>query len=165
MPDPAPQSAIFPDPDRFVALVGEDECLQIAGLGGRDARTLDRPRIIAAIAHAHAVVMGYVADRWPQARAGTPLLEGFVVDLARQRLRSRGGPSSAMSEVVDKRADEVLRHLRDLQAGRMALDLPAAADVAGAVDGDAGAVADHAILGMMTEGRAAGLAAGYRGRL
>ncbi len=108
---------------QFVEIVGEEECLQIAGAGPRDHRVLDEPRIEEALAHASAIVLGFVRDRWPQATSGTPMLAGFVADIARWRLRGRGGQSNAMNETVQSRYDEAISRLKDIAAGRLTLDL------------------------------------------
>jgi phage gp36-like protein len=109
--------------DQFVQMFGEEECLQIAGVGPRDHREVDLPRIDDALAQASAMVLGYVRDRWPQAGAGTPMLRGFAADIARWRLRGRGGQASAMNETVQKRYDEAVARLKDIAAGRLTLDL------------------------------------------
>lgn len=114
--------------EEFVSVVGEEECLQIAGLGPRDDRVLDRARIEEAVTHATSLVFGYVVERWPAAVAGTPLLKGFAADIARWRLRGRGGQQTAMNETVQKRYDEALGRLRDLASGKMTLDLPATSE-------------------------------------
>lgn len=115
---------------QFVEVVGEEECLQIAGTGPRDHRTLDEPRIAEALAHASAMVLGYVRDRWPGAIAGTPMLRGFAGDIARWRLRGRGGQASAMNDVVKERHDEAISRLKDIAAGKLTLDLAPPADAA-----------------------------------
>ena len=109
--------------EEFVDVFGEEECLQIAGSGPREFRELERPRIEEAIAHASALVVGYVRDRWPSAVAGTPLLKGFTADIARWRLRGRGGQQAAMNETVQKRYDEALGRLRDIASGKLTLDV------------------------------------------
>jgi phage gp36-like protein len=117
--------------EKFVEVFGEEECLQIAGLGPRDQRALDRPRIEEALEHATSLVLGYVRERWPAAVEGTPMLRGFVADVARWRLRGRGGQQTAMSETVQKRYDEAIGRLRDLAAGRMTLDLASGSGASG----------------------------------
>lgn len=109
--------------EEFVDVFGEEECLKIAGTGPRDFPVLERPRIEEAIAHASAIVVGYVRDRWPSAVQGTPLLKGFAADIARWRLRGRGGQQAAMVEVVQKRYDEALVRLRDIASGKLTLDV------------------------------------------
>jgi phage gp36-like protein len=118
----------------FVAVFGEEECFQIAGTGPRDFRELDRPKIEEAIGHAWSIVIGYVRDRWPAAVDGTPLLNGFAADIARWRLRGRGGQQTAMNETVQKRYDEAIARLKDIAAGRLTLDI---AQPVGGVPSDA----------------------------
>ena len=123
----------------FVTRVGEEECLQIAGKGARDMRELDAARIETELDAAAGVVAGYVLARYPFAIDAPPeMLKGYAADIARWRLRGRGGQQSAMAEVVKQRYDEAIKALRDIAAGKLALDLgapgvgPADASAAGA---------------------------------
>lgn len=110
----------------MVAMFGEEECLQIAGFGPRDARVLDNAKIAEAIGWASAIVSGYVRERYPAALTEpTALLKGFAADIARWRLRGKGGQQSAMNDVVKERYDEALARLKDIAAGRLVLDLAA----------------------------------------
>lgn len=109
--------------DQFVAVFGLEECLQIAGMGPRDERELDQPKIEEALTYAAGIVVGYVRDRWPQAVDGTPLLNGFIADIARWRLRGRGGQQTAMNETVQKRYEDAIARLKDIAAGRLTLDV------------------------------------------
>jgi len=112
----------------MVAVFGEEEMLQIAGTGTRDYRELDRPKIEEALGFATSLVVGYVRDRWPAAVAGTAMLKGFVADIARWRLRGRGGQQTAMNETVQKRYDEAIGRLKDIASGRLTLDIEAGPD-------------------------------------
>lgn len=141
----------------FVAVFGEEECLQIAGVGPRDFREPDRPRIEEALAHASAIVTGYVRDRWPAALAGTPMLKGFAADIARWRLRGRGGQQSAMNETVQKRYDEAIGRLKDIAAGRLTLDLPP-----GAAGAPEAAANELAVSAAMPAARAPAALEGFR---
>jgi phage gp36-like protein len=116
--------------DQFVQMFGEEECLQIAGVGPRDHREIDLPRIDDALRQASALVLGYVRDRWPAAVGGTPMLRGFAADVARWRLRGRGGQASAMNETVQARYDEAIARLKDIASGKLSLDLAPPADFA-----------------------------------
>jgi len=142
----------------MVATFGEEEMLQLAGTGPRDYRSLDRAKVEEAIDHAERTVRGYVIDRWPNAfPSGTPLLRGFAADLARHRLRGRGGQQNAMNDTVQKRYDTAIARLKDLSQGRMTLDLPA---------GTAGAEAasnEMRILAEMPAQRAGSILQGYSG--
>lgn len=109
--------------EEFVDVFGEEEALQIAGVGHREFRELDRPKIEEALGFAASLVVGYVRDRWPAAAAGTPMLKGFVGDIARWRLRGRGGQQTAMNETVQKRYDEAIGRLKDIAAGKLTLDI------------------------------------------
>jgi len=141
----------------MAAAFGEEEMLQIAGDGPRDMRVLDRARVEEAIQHASGIVVGYVRDRWPAAVSGTPMLKGFAADIARWRLRGRGGQASAMNETVQKRYDEAIQRLKDIAAGRLTLDLQP----------DPGSEATPAatelrITSVMPEARGPSLIAGWR---
>lgn len=108
----------------MVATFGEEEMLQLAGTGPRDYRTLDRAKIEEATAHAEATIRSFVVDRWPDAfPIGTPLLKGYALDIARYRLRGRGGQQAAMNDAVKERHDTAIARLKDLAAGRMTLDI------------------------------------------
>lgn len=145
--------------DEFAGVVGEEECLQIAGLGPRDDRVLDRARIEEALTHATSLVLGYVVERWPAAVAGTPLLKGFAADVARWRLRGRGGQQTAMNDTVQKRYDEALGRLRDLASGKMTLDLPATSE--GAAGATPDAANEFAVRACAPPARATGALEGW----
>lgn len=141
----------------MVATFGEEEMLQLAGTGPRDYRTLDRAKIEESIDHAERTVRGYVIDRWPSAFPdGTPLLKGFAADIARHRLRGRGGQQNAMNDTVQKRYDTAIARLKDLSQGRMTLDVP---------EGTAGAPEasnELRVIAEMPGDRAPSILAGYR---
>lgn len=120
--------------DAFIAQVGEEEALQLTGDGLRDHRTIDRDRIVASLIHADSVIDGYVRARYPRRFAIVPdVLKGIAHDIARYRLRSAGGQSSAMAEIVKQQFDEAMKLLRDIADGRLALD----SNDDGTVDADA----------------------------
>lgn len=144
--------------EEFVDVFGEEECLQIAGTGPREFRELERPRIEEALAHASAIVTGYVRDRWPAAIDGTPLLKGFAADIARWRLRGRGGQQAAMNEVVQKRYDEALGRLKDIAAGKLTLDVDPNSANAATINDASNEMAVHATP---TTSRAALLLQGF----
>jgi phage gp36-like protein len=141
----------------MVTAFGEEEMLQIAGEGPRDMRGLDRAKIEESLQHASGLVVGYVRDRWPAAVDGTPMLKGFAADIARWRLRGRGGQQSAMNETVQKRYDEAVARLKDIAAGKLTLDL-AFADGTGPEP----ASSEHRIIASMPRSRLPGLLDGYR---
>ena len=142
--------------ESFVAMFGEEECLQIAGVGSRDDRRLDYPKIEEALDHAGSLVLGYVRDRWPSALDhSSPMLEGFAGDVARWRLRGRGGQQTAMNETVQKRYDEAIARLKDIAAGKLTLDLPAS-------DADADAFNENRVSAVMPEQRTQRILQGYR---
>lgn len=125
--------------EEFVVRVGEEECLQIAGKGARDMRELDETRIAAELDAATGVVSSYVLARYPAAIAAPPdMLKGFCADIARWRLRGRGGQQSAMAEVVKQRYDEAIKALRDIAAGKLVVELDAPAAAANETAANAG---------------------------
>lgn len=141
----------------MVTTFGEEEMLQIAGVGSRDFKELDRPKIQEALDFAIAMVIGYVRDRWPAAVSGTPMLKGFVADIARWRLRGRGGQQTAMNGTVQKRYDEAIGRLNDIAKGRLTLDVPA--EPGAAVPPEA--ANELRIVGHMPPARAASILEGF----
>jgi phage gp36-like protein len=141
----------------MVTAFGEEEMLQIAGEGPRDMRGLDRAKIEEALQHASGLVIGYVRDRWPAAVDGTPMLKGFASDIARWRLRGRGGQQTAMNETVQKRYDEAVARLKDIAAGKLTLDLPMTDG-----SGPTPAASEQRIISSMPPSRVSGLMNGYR---
>lgn len=107
--------------DNLKAAFGDEELLQIAGLGARDGRVLDEVRLAEAIAAADGIVAGYIRPRYPTLPV-TPMLTGCAADIARWRLRGRGGQQTAMTDVVQRRYDAALAMLRDISSGKLALD-------------------------------------------
>lgn len=137
----------------MVTIFGEEEMLQIAGTGPRDQRSLDEARIDEAVASAIAMVTGYVSARHPDVQE-TPMLKGFAADIARYRLRGKGGQQTAMSETVQKRYDAAVARLKDISAGRLALDVP------GGVDAPAGG--EFAVSASMPAPRTPSVLDGWR---
>jgi len=125
---------VYLDVDAFIARLGEEEALQLAGTGLRDHLVIDRDRMAAQLIHADGVIDGYVRARYPRRFAIIPdVLKGIAHDIARYRLRTAGGQQSAMSEIVKQQNDEALKLLRDIADGRLALD----SNDDGAVDANA----------------------------
>lgn len=141
----------------MVTTFGEEEMLQIAGVGSRDFKELDRPKIQESLDFAIAMVVGYVRDRWPAAVAGTPMLKGFVADIARWRLRGRGGQQTAMNDTVQKRYDEAIGRLNDIAKGRLTLDI--APEPGAPVPSDA--ANELRIIGHMPPARASSILDGF----
>lgn len=112
---------------QFVEKAGAAEAAQLAGSGRRDDPSIDLEKIAAEIEAAAGVIGGYVLARYPTAlRTPNELLRGLAFDIARWRLRGQGGQTGGMAEIVKDRYDEALRALRDIAAGKLALDLAAA---------------------------------------
>ena len=147
------------------ARIAERELEQIAGSGSYNhpqGRSLDVPRIEAAIAHADELVTGYVAARHPWVAdlepSGQPaVLVDLAADLARFRLRNEGGNKAQVSDDVRRRHDDAIQRLRDIQAGKFDLPVPAGVTAALAPDGGIGPV-----LVTATRPRTGSLLEGYR---
>lgn len=107
----------------FTGRIGAEEADQLAGSGLRDNRVLDRALIAAQLVHADGVIDGYVRARYPRRFGVVPeVLAGIAHDIARYRLRAKGGQQSAMNDAVQKQYDEAMRLLRDIAEGRLTLD-------------------------------------------
>ena len=110
----------------FVERIGADEAVQIAGVGRRDDARLDEDRINGELDAATGIISGYVLPRYPTAiETPNEMLRGFCADIARWRLRGKGGQASSMAEVVKDRYDEAMRALREIAAGKLVLDIAA----------------------------------------
>lgn len=106
----------------LIARLG-DEAEQLAGTGLRDARQVDEELLVAQLVHADGVIDGYVRARYPRPFVVVPeVLKGIAHDIARWRLRGKGGQQTAMNDAVQGQYDEAMRLLRDIQAGRHLLD-------------------------------------------
>jgi len=140
----------------FIARLG-DEAEQLAGTGLRDARVIDEARLADPLVHADGVIDGYVRARYPRAFVVVPeVLKGIAHDIARYRLRAKGGQQTAMTDAIKEQYDEAMRQLRDIASGKLTLD----------VEGDgtqpeAGTVAE-AMGGSMPPGRMSGVLEGWR---
>lgn len=135
--------------DAFVARVGPEEADQLAGAGLRGSRVLDRALIAAQLVHADGVIDGYVRARYPRRFVVVPeVLAGIAHDIARYRLRAKGGQQTAMNDAVQKQYDEAMRLLRDIADGRLALDTD------GNGDPDLGGAAALTVKGSMPPSRA-----------
>ncbi|MDE2577949.1 MAG: DUF1320 domain-containing protein [Hyphomicrobiales bacterium] len=107
----------------FVDRVGPVEADNVAGDGPRTARRLDETKISGAIAQAGDLINGYIRARYPAPIDPVPeILKGFAVDIALYRLRLKTGDMSGVTEQVKARYDDAMRQLRDIQAGRLAID-------------------------------------------
>lgn len=132
----------------LTARFGEEELHQIAGVGSWNhpqGRSLDLPKLEAAIGHADELVTGYVAARHPwvaerEPEAQPAVLASIAADLARFRLRNEGGNKAQVSDDVRRRYDDGVARLRDIQAGKFDLPMPAGVTTAPAPDGGIGPV-------------------------
>jgi phage gp36-like protein len=123
--------AIFLTVDQMVTRVGLEEMLQLAGIGNtrdEDGRSLDRPKIEAAIKFADDLVIAKLSARYKTIAAMTPdntpdLLKGYVEDIARYRLRARSGSQNQVTEEIRKRFDDACAFLKEVQAGKSSLDI------------------------------------------
>jgi phage gp36-like protein len=109
--------------EEFVERIGSDETLQICGTGGRDTRAIDEPRLLAELLSSSQLVKGYVNARFPLCITYPPeVLKGFTADIARWRLRGKGGQQTAMVETIQKRYDEAILHLKRIERGEFSLE-------------------------------------------
>ncbi|MCJ8142963.1 DUF1320 domain-containing protein [Ancylobacter sp. A5.8] len=108
----------------FVARLGEREADDLAGTGLRDARELNLDLLSAHLVHADGVIEGYVRARYPADFLVVPeILAGIAHDIARWRLRAKGGQQTAMADTVKAQYDAAMALLRDISAGRVTLDV------------------------------------------
>lgn len=141
--------------DEFVAMVGEEEADQLAGTGLRGNRTIDRDKLAAQLVRADSDINGYVRARYPRAFAIVPpTLKGVAHDIARYRLRAKGGQQTAMAETIKDQFDQAMKLLRDIADGRVALDSND--------DGQADPGATNKVHGEMPPARMPGVLEGWR---
>lgn len=114
---------MFLTPDEFVSMIGPQEADSLAGVGLRGQRTLDRAKLQAALDFATGFIRGYIRARYVLPMPDVPeILKGIAQDIAVYRLRLKSGDQSGVTEQVQKRYDDACRQLRDIQAGKLALD-------------------------------------------
>lgn len=143
--------------DEMLRRLGPDEADQLAGTGLRDAREIDRDLIAGALRHADTLIDGYIRARYPAPFAAVPeMLKGIAHDIARFRLRAKGGQQAAMNDAVEKQHDKAMGLLKDIGGGRVTLD--ANGD---GVQPEGGTHAD-AMCGEMPAGRTSALLEGWR---
>lgn len=143
--------------EEMIHRLGTDEADQLAGTGLRDAREIDRDLIGGALLHADMLIDGYLRARYPVSFTVVPeLLKGIAHDIARYRLRAKGGQQSAMNDVVEKQHAAAMALLKDIGGGRVTLD----ADGDG-VHPEAGTHADT-MRADMPPARAPGMLEGWR---
>lgn len=123
---------------------------EILSVADRDGDGVaDSTVISAALADASELIDGYLAGRYELPLVAAPgLVKGWCCDIARRRMHKDDPPSY----IVDAH-DEALRQLRDVQAGRMILQVagiqaPAASvsDTQVLLDEDGGRVFDQSAL-------------------
>jgi len=146
-------------PAQFVARIGEEEALQIAGIGTRDERVVNEAKVQEELGTAEAMIAGYVRARYPLAMSAAPeLLRGLCADIARYRLRGKGGQQSAMNDVVEKRYQDAVSMLRDISSGKMVLEIDGAG---GDASDDANQAINKAILTDFPPARAPSILQGF----
>lgn len=143
--------------DEMIHRLGPDEADQLAGAGLRDAREVDTVLIADELRHADELIDGYVRARYPAPFAVVPgLIKGAAFDIARYRLRCKGGQQSAMNDLVQRQYDAAMALLKDISGGRITLD----------VDGDGaqpeGGTHADTMRGEMPATRAPSLLEGWR---
>lgn len=135
--------------DEFRDSVGLDELSQVAGLGNLNdpaGRTLDLPKIEAAIAYAEDVLIGYARARYAVVETLTPeatpdLVKGLITDVARYRLRSRSGGQGQVDKIVQDRHDAAMTNIKAVATGKF--ELPITGEP---VNGEAGSARVEAII-------------------
>ncbi|PHQ99498.1 MAG: hypothetical protein COB39_03320 [Marinosulfonomonas sp.] len=124
----------------FVDIIGlldhidQSELEQIAGIGSfnsPEGRSLDEDKINAAIKFAGDMVKGYMARRYPIVATVTPdqtpdLLQGYVADIVRWRLRSRTGNRNSTSDEVTARYKDAKDWLKDVSRNVINVDFEGA---------------------------------------
>ncbi|HEY9212064.1 MAG TPA: DUF1320 domain-containing protein [Ancylobacter sp.] len=142
--------------DDFIARLG-DEALQLAGTGLRDARVIDHTVLVPHLVHADGVIDGYVRARYPRPFTIVPeILAGIAHDIARWRLRAKGGQQTEMNDAVKAQYDAAMALLRDIGSGKVTID----------ADGDGTTpepgTSSEAVSGHMPAGRMNGVLEGWR---
>lgn len=102
--------------------IDQNELEQVAGIGSFNStqgRSLDEDKINAAIKFAGDMVKGYMSRRYPIVTGITPdqtpdLLQGYMADIVRWRLRSRTGNRNTTSDEVDRRYKDAKDWLREV---------------------------------------------------
>ncbi|WP_056030816.1 phage protein Gp36 family protein [Loktanella sp. 3ANDIMAR09] len=124
--------------DILLEHIDRSELDQVAGLGSHntpDGRTLDMARIEAAIRFATDMAKGYLQKRYPFIAdldaARTPdLLQAYLSDIVRYRLRSRTGNRNSVSDECEQRFQDARDWLREVSRGIVNIDLSDVGDVA-----------------------------------
>ncbi|MDR6952674.1 phage gp36-like protein [Ancylobacter sp. 3268] len=107
----------------FITRLG-DEAEQLAGTGLRGSRVIDEDLLAKELVYADGVIDGYVRSRYPRIFVVVPeVLAGIAHDIARWRLRPKGGQQSAMNADVTKQYDTAMAMLRDIASGKLTLDV------------------------------------------
>lgn len=110
--------------------IDQSELEQVAGIGSfnsADGRALDEDKISAAIKFAGDMVKGYMMRRYPIVASITPdqtpdLLQAYVADIVRWRLRSRTGNRNSTSDEVESRYKEAKDWLKEVSRNLVNVD-------------------------------------------
>lgn len=114
--------------------VDQSELEQVAGVGSfnsDDGRSLDEAKINAAIKFAGDMVKGYMVRRYSIVTTITPdqtpdLLQGYVADIVRWRLRSRTGNRNSTSDEVESRYKDAKDWLKEVSRNLVNVDFEGA---------------------------------------
>lgn len=142
-------------------MFGLTEISQIAGVGNlNDAagRSLDIPKIEAAITYADDILIGYSRARYAVIETLTPettpqLVKGLIGDVARYRLRDKSGSQGQVADTVRERHDAAMANIKAVATGKF--ELPIAGEP---INGEAGASKVAAII---PPSRVPGILAGW----
>lgn len=113
----------------LITRVGEQELIQLTDRADPPAGSVDAAVVAAALGHADALIDSLVGARYPVPLAVVPsIVIDYACDIARYRLYG-----DAPTETVQRRYDQAVRYLHDIQAGRADLAGPAIATSGGGV--------------------------------
>lgn len=133
----------FIDITRLLDHIDQSELEQVAGVGSfnsSEGRSLEEAKINAAIKFSGDMVKGYMARRYPIVTTITPdqtpdLLQAYVADIVRWRLRSRTGNRNSTSDEVESRYKDAKDWLKEVSRNLVNVDFEGA---------DGGETATHA---------------------
>jgi phage gp36-like protein len=117
--------------DDLLEHVDRAELDQVAGIGSHnavDGRRLDEAKIGAAIKFAGDMVRGYLQRRYPIIMEMDPeqtpdLLQGYLSDIVRYRLRGRTDNRNTTTDEVSQRFKDAKEWLREVSRGLVNVDL------------------------------------------
>lgn len=109
--------------DEFIERIGASMADDVAGVGLRGQRELDRVKLSGAVGYAESLVFGYLSARYKRPFDPIPdMVKGWVTDIALYRLRYKVGDTSGVAEQVRLRYEDAMAQLREAQKGRLVVD-------------------------------------------